>query len=83
MSGINNTPIIRLKCPDLASISPGSRFLYRAKIGGERQIINVKALTSPYPKDFGKGRQSMYVDVFGYGFSGSVQAKKLLTVERF
>lgn len=83
MSGINDTSTIRLKCPDLASIFPGGRFLYRAKIGGERQIINVKALSAPYPKDFGKGRQAMYVDVFGYGFSGSVQAKKLLTVERF
>ena len=83
MSGINDTSTIRLKCPDLASILPGSRFLYRAKIGGERRIINVKALTSPYSKDFGKGRMAMYVDVFGYGFTGSVQVKKLLTVEGF
>lgn len=28
-------PDIRLKCPDLASIIPGRRFLYRAKVGGE------------------------------------------------
>lgn len=75
-------PDIKLKCPDLASVIPGRRFLYRAKIGGERQIINVKATTAPYPGDFGKGRKAMYVDVFGYGWKGTVPASKLRIAEK-
>lgn len=59
-------PDIRLKCPDLASIIPGRRFLYRAKVGGERQTVTVTASTAPYPRDFGKGRKAMYVNVYGY-----------------
>ena len=59
-------PDIRLKCPDLASIIPGHRFLYRAKVGGERQTITVTASCAPYPRDFGKGRKAMYVTVYGY-----------------
>lgn len=50
-------PDIRLKCPDLASIIPGRRFLYRAKVGGERQTVTVTASCAPYPRDFGKGRR--------------------------
>ena len=73
---------IRLLCPVLASISPGKRYYCRAKIGGEMQLIKVMAKTSAYAKDYGKGRQTRYVDVFGYGWSGTVQAKKLLEREK-
>lgn len=67
-----------LLCPDLVSLAPGARCLYRAKIGGERQLINVRLLSAPYRKAYGKGRTSWYVDAFGYGWSGTVQARKLL-----
>lgn len=69
--------MLQLKCPDLDSITPGSRYLYRAKIGGERQLINVIVKSGPYLRNFGKGRASLYVDAFGYGWSGTVQTKKL------
>lgn len=75
-------PRIRLKRPDLAAIAPGRHFLYRAKVGGERRIINVMASTAPYPGDFGKGRKTLYVDVFGYGWKGTVPAGKLRTAEK-
>ena len=75
-------PQIRVKCPDFEEIIPGCSFLNRAKIGGERQIINVKATTNPYPRDFGKGRKAMYVDVFGYGWKGTVPAGKLRIAEK-
>lgn len=82
MIDTESLPDIRLLCPDLSSISPGKRYRYHAKIGGEMQLIEVMAKTSAYPKDYGKGRQTLYVDVFGYGWAGTVQAKKLLVVER-
>ena len=41
MPDTDTLPDIRLKCPDLASIIPGRRFLYRAKVGGERQTVTV------------------------------------------
>lgn len=48
MPNTDDLPKIRLKCPDLASIFPGRRFLYRAKIGGERQTVTVTASCAPY-----------------------------------
>lgn len=70
----------KLLCPDLSALLPGKRFLYRAKIGGERQLINVCLASRPYLRDYGKGRMSWYVDAFGYGWRGTVQAGKLLLV---
>ena len=75
-------PDIRLKCPDLASIIPGRRYLYRAKVGGERQIVNVVASTQPYQRSFGKGRKMRCVDVFGYDGKWTVPAKKLSIVAK-
>ena len=46
------------------------------------QLIEVMAKTAAYARDYGKGRQTHYVDVFGYGWSGTVQAKKLLEREK-
>lgn len=66
-----------LKCPKINSIQPNCRYLYSAKIGGKRRLINVVCLSEPYSKDFGKGRKSLYVDVYGYGFKGTILAKKL------
>ena len=79
---MNALPDVILKCPDLASIIPGSRYLYRAKVGGERQIVNVMAFTLPYQRDFGKGRKTWCVDVYGYEGKWTVQTKKLLVAER-
>lgn len=73
---------VRLLCPVLASILPGKRYYCRAKIGGEMQLIEVMARTAAYARDYGKGRQTHYVDVFGYGWAGTVQAKKLLEREK-
>ena len=56
----------RPKCPVLEEIFPGQRFYYRAKIGGERQLISVTVATAPY----------------GYGWSGSVPVKKLMERKR-
>lgn len=75
-------PRIRLKCPDSASIIPGRRFLYRAKIGGERQIVPVMASTAPYPRDYGKGRKALYVDVFGYEGKWTIPVKKLKIISK-
>ena len=60
----------RPKCPVLEEIFPGQRFYYRAKIGGERQLISVTVATAPYP------------NVYGYGWSGSVPVKKLMERKR-
>lgn len=67
----------KVKCPDMASILKGKKYFVHAKIGGESQIIDVVALGTPYSADFGKGRKAHYVDVFGYGWSGSVLTSKL------
>lgn len=73
---------ISLEHPERETIKRGSRFLYSAKIGGERRYINVMAKTEAYEKDFGKGRKAWYVDIFGYGFSGSVLASTLIVVPK-
>ena len=72
----------RPKCPVLEESFPGQRFYYRAKIGGERQLISVTVATAPYPKDYGQGRETLYVNVYGYGWSGSVPVKKLMERKR-
>lgn len=82
MPNTDALPDIRLKCPDLASIFPGRRFLYRAKVGGERQTVTVTASRAPYPRNFGKRRKSMYVDVFGYEGKWTVPASELRIAER-
>ena len=79
---MDDLPEVRLLCPDLASILPGKRYYCRAKIGGEMQLVKVVAKTPAYAKDYGKGRKTLYVDAFGYGWTGTVQAKKLLVAER-
>ena len=38
--------------------------------------------TAPYPKDYGQGRTSLYVNAYGYGWSGSVPVKKLMERKR-
>lgn len=73
---------MKLKRPDTATISPGQRYLYRAKIGGERQLLDVITQTAPYPKDIGKGRVAQYCRVYGYGWKGEVQVKKLFVYPR-
>lgn len=75
-------PQIQLKCPDLTLVIPGGRFLYRAKIGGERQIVPVMASTAPYPRDYGKGRKALYVDVFGYEGKWTIPVKKLKIISK-
>ena len=40
--------------------------------------MTVQVKRPPYEVTFKDDRKVMYVDVFGYGFRGSVQAKKLL-----
>lgn len=55
----------------------GSHWLYRAKVGGERQSVNVVVASRPEPKDIGKGRKALYVDVFGYEGRWTVQTKKI------
>lgn len=82
MPDTDTLPDIRLKCPDLASIIPGRRFLYRAKVGGERQTVTVTASCAPYPRDFGKGRKAMYVNVYGYEGKWTVPASKLMIAEK-
>ena len=82
MPNTDDLPKIRLKCPDLASIFPGRRFLYRAKIGGERQTVTVTASCTPYLRDFGKGRKAMYVTVYGYEGKWTVPASKLRIAEK-
>ena len=77
MPNADNLPDIKLKCPVLESIIPGRRYLYSAKVGGERKIVNVMASTPPYQRDFGKGRKAWCVDVFGYDGKWTVPAKKL------
>ena len=75
-------PDIKLKCPDLTLVIPGRRFLYRAKVGGERQIVHVMASTAPYPRDYGKGRKALYVDVFGYEGKWTIPVKKLKIISK-
>jgi hypothetical protein len=82
MPDTDTLPDIRLKCPDLASIIPGRRFLYRAKVGGERQTVTVTASCAPYLRDFGKGRKAMYVTVYGYEGKWTVPASKLRIAEK-
>ena len=82
MPNTDDLPKIRLICPDLASIFPGRRFLYRAKIGGERQTVTVTASCAPYPRDFGKGRKAMYVKVYGYEGNWTVPASTLRLAEK-
>lgn len=62
-------------------IYPGLKCYYRAKIGGERQLINVVVASESYKKDIGKERCADYVKAFGWGWSGEVQVKKLMIVE--
>ena len=59
-----------------------SRFLYRAKVGGERQTVTVTASCAPYLRDFGKGRKAMYVTVYGYEGKWTVPASKLRIAEK-
>lgn len=69
---------VMLRCPEPTALHPGFCCLYRAKIGGERQLINIRLLSAPYRRDFNDGRKALYVDAYGYGWSGTVQAGKLL-----
>jgi len=70
---IHNKHLISAK-----NVEVGKRYFYRAKIGGERKVMTVQVKRPPYEVTFKDDRKVMYVDVFGYGFRGSVQAKKLL-----
>lgn len=66
----------KLFCPDYTGIKKGDRLHLWAKVGGEMQLINVVASGEPYQR----GKKSIYVDVFGYDFRGSVNVKKLRKV---
>lgn len=46
------------------------------KLGGEMELMTVQ-VKNLYKAPYGNGRTTMYADVFGYGFKGSVQASKL------
>lgn len=69
----------RLKTPDVSGIKRGAFFKLSAKIGGEMQLVSVMAKCEPYQK----GKQSMYVDVFGYGVPRrAVNVKKLRVITK-
>lgn len=70
----------RVKVPAEIGSFTGARFIYHTKINGEMESINVTAKGEPYTKDIGRGRKALYIDVFGFGFSGPVMVKKLYTV---
>lgn len=60
------------------TITTGGKYFYRAKIGGERKLVDVQVKRGPFPKQFKDGRTSLYAYVYGYGFCGDVQITKLL-----
>lgn len=55
----------------------GGRYLYRAKVGGESCIITVQ-VKELFTKPHNLGGVVRMATVFGYGFSGDVNQKKLL-----
>ena len=75
--------MMKAKCPELKDVAPGMKCLYRAKIGGERVLIDVMIRSAPYLRDYGQNRKSWYADAFGYGWKGSVPVKKLLDKRKF
>lgn len=56
----------------MGDITPGMKCLYRAKIGGERVLIDVMICSAPYLRNYGQNRKAWYADAFGYGWKGSV-----------
>ena len=52
--------------------------LYRAKIGGERVLMDVMIRSAPYLRNYGQNRKAWYADAFGYGWKGSVPVKRLI-----
>ena len=75
--------MMKAKCPELGDITPGMKCLYRAKIGGERVLIDVMIRSAPYLRDYGQNRKAWYADAFGYGWKGSVPVKKLFDKRKF
>ena len=73
--------VLTTRLVPVASPAPGMRCLYRAKVGGEAQLITV-CVKRVFRAPCGKGRTSLYADVHGYGFRGHVQTKKLLKQEK-
>ena len=57
------------------------RYQCWCKVGGEMELLTVQ-VKKVYRAPYGNGRTSLYADVFGYGVSGTVQAKKLLKQEK-
>jgi hypothetical protein len=72
---------MRLEKPDKTGINAGSKFLLRVKRGGEMQLITVTCRGEPYTHA-AHGGTALYVDVFGWGYRGSVNIKKLLEARR-
>jgi len=64
-------------CPDLEGINKGDRLHLWAKVGGDMRLVDVVAASAPYTK----GKKSVYIDVFGYDFRGSVNVKKLRKIK--
>jgi|GEM_PF-6447467 len=73
---ILTSSLVQVRNPEI-----GGKYFYRAKIGGERKIVDVQ-VKRLFRAPYGNGRTSLYADVFGYGFSGTVQAKKLLKQDK-
>jgi hypothetical protein len=73
---ILNTSLVPVKHPEV-----GQKYFYKAKVGGVRKIVDVQ-VKRPYRAPYGNGRTTLYADVFGYGFRGAVQARKLLKQDK-
>jgi len=57
------------------------RYQCWVKIGGEYELITVQ-VKKLYVAPYGNGRTSLYADVFGFGYRGTVQAKKLMKQDK-
>jgi hypothetical protein len=63
--------LVKVKQPEV-----NRRYQYWAKVGCDMELITVQ-VKRIYHAPYGNGRTSLYADVFGYGFKGSVQVSKL------
>lgn len=74
---LNATP---LKVPSKTGINGGARFYAHVKIGGKMQLTTVTCKSAPYIRKFRDGRTALYVDVYSYGVSASVNISKLRVI---
>jgi hypothetical protein len=68
--------LVKAKQPEV-----NKRYQCWVKIGGDMELLTVQ-VKRLYRAPYGNGRTTLYADVFGYGFSGTVQAKKLLKQDK-